>query len=418
MSANPASAVRTAAPTFPGSDRPAGASSGQPRCQALVWLLLGVLVAVRVAALVAVLSSGQEAEHSILGGDARRYHQIATAHGTPYLDFAVEYPPVSLALLRLTDTADTHASLVRLGLSQLVLDVGTAGLIGWAWGRRSAVAYLVLGLPFLPYPFLYLRIELLTVFLATAGLALVYRNRERAGGALLAISVFAKLWPIALAPLFALERKTKAFGTWMVTGAVGVLAWVAWAGVGGPIDVFSFRGATGWQVESLPGIVLHMTEPQRAHVESGAWRTGTMPPWSRPTLTLLSFGFVGVAWSLAHRRRQEGAPDLVSYALAPLTALLSLLIFAPIISPQYMLWLLPFVALLAARGDRLLSAGMIVVAALSTVGMATIKQQIAGELAGTLPILARNIVLVAMFAVALIQLAGYARSAATASPSA
>lgn len=385
---------------------------------ALAWVFVGFLVAVRVAALVAVLSSGQEEQHSILGGDARRYHQIVTAHGTPYLDYAVEYPPVALALLHVTDSDDTHASLIRLGVSQLLLDLGTAALIGSAWGRRAGTAYLVLGLPFLPYPFVYLRIDLLTVFLATAGLALLHRNRERSGGALLAVSVFAKLWPVALAPLFLLERKTKALVAWAFTGAAGLVAWVGWAGIGGPIDVFSFRGATGWQVESLPGIILHIADPQRAHVESGAWRTGTMPSWSRPTLTLLSFGFAAVAWWLAHRRRQEGASDLVAYALAPLAALLSLLIFAPIISPQYMLWLLPFAALLAARGDRLLSGMMLLVGALSTLGMATIKQQIAGDLVGTLPIVARNTVLVAMFAVSLIQLAGYARSVATASPSA
>ena len=66
------------------------------------WWLVAALVAVRLVSLVGVLLSGQELPNSILGGDARRYAQIITAQGTPYADFEVEYPPVALALIRLT----------------------------------------------------------------------------------------------------------------------------------------------------------------------------------------------------------------------------------------------------------------------------------------------------------------------------
>ena len=48
------------------------------------WWIVAALVAVRVVSLVAVLLSGQELPHSILGGDARRYGEIVTARGTPY----------------------------------------------------------------------------------------------------------------------------------------------------------------------------------------------------------------------------------------------------------------------------------------------------------------------------------------------
>ena len=58
---------------------------------------------------------------------------------------------------------------------------------------------------------------------------------------------------------------------------------------------------------------------------------------------------------MAARRRREGADDHVIYALAPLVSVLSLLIFAPILSPQYVVWMLPFAALVAARGDRLVA---------------------------------------------------------------
>jgi hypothetical protein len=373
------------------------------------WLLAGValLIVLRVVALVAVLHSGQEQDDSVIGGDARRYAQIALAEGTPYRDFAVEYPPIAYGLVRAVAASDVRTNtLLRLGMSQLVLDFGIAGLLAWGWGRRAAVAYLLLGLPFLAFPYLYLRIDLLSVFLATLGLALLRKHRDASGGALLALSVFAKLWPIAAAPLFILERRGRAFIAWAVTGAVGLGAWVAWAGTDGPIQVFSFRGALGWQVESLPGVIVHMQDADRAHVEQGAWRTGIMPEWSRPVLTGLSFGFLALAWWWAYRRRQQGANEQVAFALAPLAGVLSLLIFAPIISPQYVLWLLPFAAILAANGDRLIAGFMLVAGALSTLEFALIHAQIAGDLYATAPVIARNIALVGMLIVVLLKLAG------------
>jgi len=230
----------------------------------------------------------------------------------------------------------------------------------------------------------------------------------------LAAAVFAKLWPIALAPLLVLERRWKALAAWAVTGLVLLAAWVAWAGTRGPVDVLSFRGARGWQVESLPGIVLHLLDPTRANVEAGAWRTGLMPSWSRPLLTALSAGGAALAWWWAHRRRREGASDTVLYGLAPLAAVMSLLIFAPIISPQYLLWLLPFSAVLAARGERSLTVLVVVVSGLSVLEFSQIHGQIPGYWWATWPVVARNVALVVTFVVALLKLSGAVRCPAIA----
>ena len=189
------------------------------------------LVSLRVIALAGVLASGQERDDSVIGGDARRYAQIALADGTPYSDFAVEYPPVAFGLVRAIAASDNQmATLIRLGITQLLADLGIAALLGWAWGRRALLAYLILGVPFLPFPYIYLRMDLLSVLLATAGVALVARGRDRAGGAVLALSVFAKLWPVAAAPLLLLERRWKALAWWALTGAAGLASWMMWAG--------------------------------------------------------------------------------------------------------------------------------------------------------------------------------------------
>jgi len=367
--------------------------------------VVGLLLA-RVLAVFLLLHSGVEDEHSILGGDARRYEVINSSEGTPYADFEVEYPPLTLGVIELVHAPSLLGTLTRLAISQLVLDVAVAGLLGWGWGRRTAVWYLVLGTPMLAFPFPYVRIDLLSVYLAMLGLVLVRKGGERLGGVALAAAVFAKLWPLAVAPVLLVERKLKGLAAWAVTGAVAVAAWVAWAGVAGIGQVATFRGARGWQIESLPGVFVHMADPSGSHVEQGAWRTAAeVPGWGRPLLTLASVAVITVAWWLAARRRAEGADDHIVYGLAPLAAVLALLIFSPIISPQYVLWLMPFGAVLAARGDRWVGGLMLVTTALTTLILALIHAQIEGRLHATLPIVARNGVLVALLVLTLVRLA-------------
>jgi len=196
----------------------------------------------------------------------------------------------------------------------------------------------------------------------------------------------------------------------VVTGLVLGGAWLAVAGVDGVRQVVSFRDATGWQVESLPGVLWHLRDPSRIKFESGAFRTGIMPLWARPLLTLLSLAFVALAWWLADRRRREGAGDHVIYAWAPLASVLAMLLFAPILSPQYVVWFLPFAAITAARGDRLVGALTLAVTAITTISYPLVLSASEGAVWAILPVLARNLTLVALFVVALQTLAGHRRS--------
>jgi hypothetical protein len=286
------------------------------------------------------------------------------------------------------------------------MDIAISFILRWVWSLRTQAAYLVLGLPLVAFPFIYARVDLFTVLLVVVGLALVRRGADGWGGAALAGAVLAKVWPFAVAPILLIERKRRGMVSFVVSGLVGGLVWIAVAGTSGVKQVFSFRDATGWQVESLPGILWHLKDPGRIKFESGAFRTGVMPLWARPTLTLLSVAFVVLAWWWAARRRRAGSTDDVVYALAPLACVLSLLIFAPILSPQYIVWFLPFSAILAASGRRLVAGLTLAITVITTISYITVPSAAEGALYGTLPVLVRNLLLVALFVVALQELAG------------
>lgn len=363
------------------------------------WLpiaLLGALVAARIVAIGVLLHSGVDHEHSILGGDVRRYIEILTTPGTPYRDHAVEYPPVALAFAALVRQSTVFTTIVAVAVSQLLLELATAALLWWGWRRRVAIIYLLLGTPMLAFPFPYVRIDLLSVFLTVLGVALVRRRRQTGAGVALAAAIFAKIWPIAVVPILLVRRQWRGVATWAIVCAAGAVAWVAWAGSGGLTQISSFRGAHGWQIESVPGIVAHMLDPHASTFEHGAWRTGAgMPGWARIVLLTASVATIAWAWWTASRVRGDAA-DLAVEAVAPLLAVISLLVFAPILSPQYILWMLPFAALAAVGGDRSTGWLTLAISALTTFALASIHAQTRGALWATVPVAVRNLLLIVL----------------------
>jgi hypothetical protein len=380
----------------------------------LVAGLVGVLVVLRVVVVVVALDSaatsagprihrGASREHAtVLPGDVRRYHRIATRRGVAYRDFEVEYPPLTLAAIDALNGHNVRESTVNLMWSQLVVDLAIAGVIAWAWGRRAALLYLLLGLAFLWYPFLYLRLDLLSVLLAVSALALVKRGSALAGGAGLAVACFAKLWPFVLVPRLMVRRAWSGVVAFAAVGLAGLGLWVALAGTDGPEQVLTFRGADGWQIESTLGAWVHTFGSARAHVEQGAMRAGMVPTVARLGLPVLGIVLVVVIWWLTARTRSTS--DRVLDGLAPLGAVTALLVTATILSPQYVSWLLPFAAIAAAGGERLVGALTAVAAVLSTLGLNLVKELNRGDAFPAAVVILRNAVLVALFVVVVVRL--------------
>jgi hypothetical protein len=369
------------------------------------FLLLFVFLAgVRIAVVPIALASDATApsRYRILPGDARRFYKIASEDGRPYRDFEVEYPPVMVAAIDVIDGGSVRSTTVRLMWSQLVIDLAIAAVVAWSWGRRAGIAYLVLGLPFLVYPFIYLRLDLLSVFLAVLGIALVRRRHQYSGGAVLAIACFAKLWPLVLVPVLVVRRAWRALAAFAAVGVVGTAAWVAWGGIDGPKQVLTFRGAKGWEFESTVGAVVRSVGGVNPHIERGAWRVGEVTTVVSGLLDLALLAGVVMAWVLASRAKPRGTDVLDG--LAPMAAITVFLVLSPLLSPQFLLWLLPFAAIAAAHGERVVTGLVFVVFALSTALLALLPELIHGGTFALFVLISRNAVLVALLAALAIRL--------------
>ena len=332
------------------------------------WALAGLLIVARIAVVPITLDqAAAHGSHKVLTGDIRRFYKIATAPGTPYRDFQVEYPPLMYGAIKLLDSSTVNGATTATMWTQLVLDLAVAGLLAWGWGRRAGLAYLILGIPFLFYPFLYLRLDLLSVALAVAGLALVRHRRPALGGTALALACFAKVWPVLLVPSLLIRRSWRAVAACVGVGVAGLAAWIAWAGPNGLIQVLSMRGATGWEIESTVGGVVRTLSHDPIHLQRGAWRVGLAPSWAFTLLGVLCAVAVVAVWVLAARRRPHGALVLDGYAA--LGAVSAFLLCSPLLSPQFIIWLLPFAAIVAARRDRLVGGLVMVIAALLGPGL-------------------------------------------------
>jgi hypothetical protein len=318
-----------------------GKRRGSVLAEPPLWLI-AALVLLRVAFAIARAAHAGALAHD---PDVARFVQIAHADGVPYRDVPVEYAPVEYVVIRLVASAAATSAVIRIVGLALACDLATAAMLARGWGRAVAARYLFFGLPLVWL--LYLRLDLSTVLLAVAGLALA-RRRQVEGGIVLAVGTAAKLWPGALAPAFLVERRRRAFAAFILTATFVAVAWLGVGGTAGFRQVATFRGATGWGAESTVGAVVWVATGGPLRLEQGTTRVGEVSDVARTGLALALAGLLVAIWWRA--RGRSGAVE----GGASLAAVASVVALSPLFSLQYAGWLLPWAAVAGGEdaGDR------------------------------------------------------------------
>jgi hypothetical protein len=325
------------------------------------WLVI-VAVAVRIAA-AAILIAGPWTDEAaeLSGWDVERFQELADDQGRHWVDRPVEYPPGSVIVvetLAVAGTLTTHRLLAALSLAA---DLGIAALLAGVWSRRAGAAYLLAGLPLVPMGLV--RLDLWAVGLAVVGAAALARRWPWLFAAATAAGAMVKVWPaLLIAAAIATGRRWSAAAGVGAMAACG-LAWLAYAGWSlDPIDqVVSLRGASGWHVESVAGSVTALATGAAPELQLNAYRIGTI---SQPVVVLgraVTIAAVAALALLGHRALQKTAAAPAAPAAEEITTTVlalvmtggtaALIVTAPLLSPQFLLWLTPWVALLHA-GDR------------------------------------------------------------------
>ena len=367
-----------------------------------------ILIAVlAIHAVAFAISAAQSADPA---SDFDRYHQIGSTPGRPYVDYQVEHPIGTLLVFRALARLPGGRASFGLGvvMLNLVADAIIVGSLLWGWGvvasaYGAAALIPVLGLFFN-------RVDAWSTASAILAVAAWRNNKAITLGCALAIGTAFKLWPVALATLLIVpwrrDGSVTALAAFTATAAVlgGVAVWIA--GTKGVVQVLTFRGATGWQIESLAGSIVHLTDSKTLRLESGAWRIGAINSTASIAMFLAAAPIcLWSSWRGARLNRVDAG------WLASISALLLL---SALLSAQYVIWLAPAAGIAWARGDR----GLAVLTAIAILLTQALWIYYGAVLDGALPalllVVLRNIVLGSIAVAAIARLASGSRSEGTA----
>ena len=345
-----------------------------------------------------------------------RYGTAIEDGAVPYRDLEPEYPPGALpafvvpALLSSGSDGfrDAFEALMALfGVATVVLTAVALRGLGASRARSVAALGLVAGFPLLLGSVVLTRFDLYPAALVAAALAALVHGRDRLGSGLLGAAIAVKLYPGVLVPL-AVAYVWRRRGRREALVCLGIAAVVVAAtfvpflvlAPGGVAESIGRQLSRPLQIESL-GASLYLAahhlfglgvEMRSGHGSQNVHATGT-------GLAAVLASAVQVAvlvWIWL--RRPATAAELVRWSAAALVAFVAL---GKVLSPQFLIWLVPAVALVAgltgARAAVLLAAALV----LTQLWFPSRYWELARELDGNVValVLARDLVLLGVLAV-------------------
>jgi uncharacterized membrane protein len=278
----------------------------------------------------------------------RNYGDAIWNHGfVPYRDFAVEYPPGAIAMFILPSAFHNYAAAFAwemAGCGLVLIAVVTA--------IRPAAAFYVALAPVLAGSLILSRFDLWPALLTVAALAALLRERHRLGWGLLGAAVAAKLWPLVLVPLvLAWSYRAGRIRAALVGLAVVAAAFVPFAIVAphGVWDSLRGQASRPLQIESL-GASLFTAFGHPTVISSHGSQNVAGHGGVAAFFALLQIAVLIALW-VAFARGPATGDRLLRYSAASVCAFIA---FGKVLSPQFLLWLIPLVPLV--RGRRGLAA--------------------------------------------------------------
>jgi hypothetical protein len=354
--------------------------------------------------------------------DTVEYHRYGTAmtHGqVPYRDFRVEYPPGALPVFVLPAIGHSGFSLYNREFQVLMALCACGALLAMAAAlgalraspRRlaaalgfAALAPLVLG------SVIVYRYDLWPAALTVAGLAAILVGRERLGFGALGLGVAVKVFPAVLVPpalayVWRTRGRRQALLCLAVGAAVAAACLVPFLALAphGVWESVVRQTTRPLQIESLGSAMLlaaHQVGGLNVTMESSHGSqnlAGSLPDaLGTASSVALAIALVGV-WTAAVRG--AATPErLVRYSAASVVAFVAL---GKVLSPQFLIWLIPLVPLVRGRRGLAASALLGLALLLTQLWFPIRYWDLALDLAAfpSWLVLARDLVLLALLAV-------------------
>jgi Glycosyltransferase family 87 len=345
-------------------------------------LAAAAFAAVALAATGIVRASGQQIVDT---GRYQGWGQAVDNGLVPYRDFDVEYPPGALPFFALPELAVSGASAYFWAFAAQMALFGAVGVVltGAALRRldrtRNVRWAVLAALAVSPAAFagvVLTRFDLVPAVLVAGALLLFLHERPRWGSLALGAGAAVKLYPLALLPLLAVwtwrrrGRREASIAVALVLGVVALaylpfvllapdeVASSLWRQLSRPLQIESLGAGMLVILHHVAGVEVTVEQSRGSHNLVGA--TADATAWA---LALTMAAAVCALW--IRFARGDATPErLVRYVAAVLLAFVAL---GKVLSPQFLLWLLLPLALVAGRRGAAAGASFAIAAVATAV---------------------------------------------------
>lgn len=339
---------------------------------AVFWTALSLL-GVAMFALLMHRFSGMPAGIAAESNDVQLYREAGESllrGAVPYRDFFIEYPPASLLSFvlpaLLSRSLDGFAAVFAAEMSLfLVASLALVALAARALGRSPFASALVFAAAaVILYPVSTVRYDPFATLTLAAAAWSAAAARPLVGYAALGLGAAAKLVPVLAIPALAVCWMDRDSGTLrslirreapaiiiVFGGVVGFFFGAALlVGGAGFVQSFAYHSERGLQLESVwTSALMALGWVRDISFEFGAFDVSGRGAGLASALSLpVTLALLGVTALVMYRERQAGRLSRADFPRYAAAFLLAFMIASKVLSPQYMLWLLPLVPLAAA----------------------------------------------------------------------
>jgi hypothetical protein len=279
--------------------------------------------------------------NSVFVADVDHYFRTAEGLGLdnlPYRDFLWEYPPLAAVPLVLIPLTADNVLAFRLAFVFLMLLVEYAALVVL---RRAApehswtITKFWMAAVFPVATIAWFRLDFLTTLAAAVAVVGLASGRRYVVATVIGIGV--KLWPAVFGVAMLVQRRWKEAAATVLGSAALFGAWFAYSPKG-VRDFVAYREGDGFQVETIPGAFLVAAGREPSLVSGAVVVPDTGFEWIQILLQALFVAVPLVVTAVAIVRRDVNL-------VALLGALVCVMLLANrLLSPQFLVWLAPFVA--------------------------------------------------------------------------
>jgi len=309
--------------------------------------------------------------------------QIMQGH-LPYLDFTVEYPPLALLFFVLPRLASSVVAdytfffkvevllAILIGLVIIYLISRRMGKAPWKMLLAYTLCILAVG------PIIAEQFDIFPAVLTLGSLYAFISGKNKTAWALLALGALTKIYPLFLAPVYLAiawrNRQYRSAGAGILTGLIiGAIFTLPFVFLGSESlkSLAEYHMQRGIQLESSYSSFLLIADrlglTQITPVFNyGSWNLigGQAEALTKLSSYLLVI-LLGLAYWFIFRSIKPGKSQSTRLGPYALLVLSIVLITSKVLSPQYLIWLVPIIPLVLQRGRNIILAFFVLIGSLT-----------------------------------------------------